>query len=157
MHLRPYEPGDEAAMLDVFADPLVMRYAGDGDALDRPGIASLLQKILDIYRSDPEFHVWAVEEEGGYAGHAELKRRRGRSEYELVYFLRASLWGRGLGGRVVDRLLHEARALELQSVIATVDPRNAASIAILRRRGFIPDARLTAELNAQAFRLSLQR
>ena len=155
--LRAYERSDEAAMFGLFADPLVMRYVGNGEALDGAGVASLLEKILDIYRTDPQFHVWAIEDDGGYVGHAELKRRRGRSEYELIYFLRAAAWGRGLGSRVVDRLLEEARALQLPFVVATVDPRNGASIAILERRGFTPDAQLSEELGAQAYRLELIR
>lgn len=156
MKLRAYEPSDADAMFELFGDPVVMRYVGSGEPLDRAGAAALLEKILEIYRTDPAFHVWAVDEDGEYAGHAELKRRRGRSEYELIYFLRTSVWGRGLGSRVVDRLLEEARALRLPFVIATVDAENAASIAILRRRSFVPDARLSDELDAAAYRLDLQ-
>ncbi|MBV9270464.1 MAG: GNAT family N-acetyltransferase, partial [Candidatus Eremiobacteraeota bacterium] len=78
-----------------------------------------------------------------------------RAEYELVYFLAREVWGHGLGGRVVDRLLEEARAFELPFVIATVDERNAASLAILRRRLFVFDEWLTKELDAPAYRLDL--
>ena len=142
-------------MAAVFGDAAVMQFVGDGNPLDRAAISTLLEKIFTIYRTDPQFHVWAVEEHGAYAGHAELKRRKDRTEYELIYFLRAGVWGRGLGGRVVDALLERARGLHLPFVIATVCPQNAASLAILRRRGFQPDPDLTRELGADAFRLNL--
>ncbi|MBV9270904.1 MAG: GNAT family N-acetyltransferase [Candidatus Eremiobacteraeota bacterium] len=155
MQLRAYLPADKGAMVRLFGDPLVMRFASTGAPLKRRHAELLFDKIFEVYRSDPQFHVWAVEENGAYVGHAELKRRSGRAEYELVYFLAREVWRHGLGGRVVDRLLEEARAYELPFVIATVDERNAASLAILRRRLFVFDERLTKELDAPAYRRDL--
>ena len=125
---------------------------------DRPaGMAAsaMLDKIQKKYRTDPSFHIWAIEEAGRYAGHAELKRRTGRVEYELVYMLRKDSWGRSLGGRVVDALIAEAKDRDIPFVIATVHPENAASIAILRRRGFALDEALTRELDVTAYRREL--
>lgn len=132
-----------------------MRYAGQGAALDPAAADALFDKVLRLPESDPAFYVWAVVRAGEYAGHAELKRRAGRSEYELVYFLQQARWGRGLGGRVVDLLLTQARRLALPFVIATVDRRNAASLRILSRRGFLVDLPLSRELNADCYRLDL--
>lgn len=132
-----------------------MRYVEDGRPLAAAAVTGLVTKILAIYRDDPTFFIWAVQENDECAGHAELKRRRGRTEYELIYFLERARWGRGLGGRVVDLIVKEAEAREIPFVIATVDGRNVASIAILKRRAFVRDDDLSAELACEAFHRSL--
>jgi RimJ/RimL family protein N-acetyltransferase len=156
MRLRRYVRKDFPAFESLFGDPDVMRYVGDGVPLDETGARRLFERIFELYATDPEFHVWAIDERGSYAGHAELKRRTGRSEYELIYFLARDRWGRGLGGEVVDALLAFARERRLPSVIATVDDANAASRRILERRGFVPDAALGEALAAPAYRLNLE-
>ena len=150
--LRLYRKGDAQAMRSVFSDPDVMRFVGDGSTIDA---GDLLAPIFAKYESDPTFYIWAIEEDGEYAGHAELKRRKGRREYELIYFLPRERWGRGLGKTVVDLLLDEAWRKSITFVIATVHPDNAASLAILRSRGFVRDDALSEELSAEAFRLDL--
>lgn len=153
--LRRYTQADRDALGALFSDPQVMRYVGDGRPMEREAAAAGIDKILSIYETDPAFFLWVVQENGEYAGHAELKRRKGRSEYELIYVLHKSRWGRGIGSSVVDLLLDEARLRAIPFVIATVAPENAASIAILRRRGFVDDAELSAQLDCQAYRLQL--
>lgn len=153
--LRPYVRSDQRALAALFMDAEVMRYVGDGRPLEASAAAGMMKKILSLYESDPSFFIWAVQEGEEYAGHAELKRRKGRTEYELIYILQRSRWGRSLGGCVVDRLLDEAQKRLIPFVIATVEPDNAASLAILRRRGFLPSAELSAELGCPAFRLVL--
>jgi RimJ/RimL family protein N-acetyltransferase len=150
--LRPYHEEDRNAVGDLCADPETMRFVGDGRPMlfnDKP---HLIDRIFEKYRTDPTFHVWAVEENGGYAGHAELKRRAGRSEYEVVYIVERARWGHGLGGIVADLILEQARAIGVPFVIATVYEANAPSIAILRRRGFVPDERLSKELDTYALK-----
>lgn len=124
--------------------------------LDAVEASALLEKVLRIYETDPTFFVWAVNEDGEYAGHAELKRRKGRTEYELVYVLQKKRWGRGLGSCVVDLLLEQARKRDISFVIATVNPQNVASLAILKKRGFFADDGLTRELGCAAYRNVLQ-
>ena len=93
-----------------------------------------------MYRTDPAFHIWAVEENG---------------EYELIYIIERTRWGRGLGGIVADLILERARAMGAPFVIATVYEANAPSLAILRRRGFIHDPKLSKELDTSALKLPL--
>jgi RimJ/RimL family protein N-acetyltransferase len=153
--LRPYLLADRKAVGELCADPQTMRFVGNGQPLlfkDKPHI---IDRIFEKYRADPTFHIWAVEENGEYAGHAELKRREGRSEYEIIYIIQRSRWGRGLGGIVADLILREARANDVPFVVATVYEANAASISILQRRGFVPDPQISKELATHAFRLTL--
>jgi ribosomal-protein-alanine N-acetyltransferase len=151
--LRPYREEDRGAVGDLFADAETMRFVGDG----RPqaGGTHVIDRIFRMYDVDPSFHIWAIDEDGTYAGHAELKRREGRSEYELIYIIERARWGRGLGGIVADLILEQARALDVPFVAATVYEANAPSLAILRRRGFVRDAQLSRELDTYALGLAL--
>lgn len=155
VRLRPYARADLAGFGALLGDPEVMRYVSDGVPLAPEAARALFDKAFVLYATDPSFHIWAVDEDGAYAGHAELKRRPGRAEYELIYFLARDRWGRGLGGRVVDAILAVARAERLPFVIATVDAENAASLRLLEKRGFRADAGLSAEFGCPALRLDL--
>ncbi len=157
VRLRPYARDDLADFSALLGDPEVMRYVGDGVPLAPDAARALFDKAFVLYATDPSFHIWAVDEDGAYAGHAELKRRTGRSEYELIYFLQRARWGRGLGGQVVDALLAVARAERLPFVIATVDAENAASLRLLEQRGFRLDAGLSASFGCPALSRALSR
>jgi ribosomal-protein-alanine N-acetyltransferase len=151
--LRAYVASDRKSLNDLVGDPEVMQFVGDGQPLAAE--PPMIDRVLAKYGTDPEFHIWAIEENGEYAGHTELKRREGRAEYELIYVLEQWRWGRGLGGAVLDLLLDEARSRTIPFVIATVYPENVASIAILRKRGFLPDEALSRALESPAFKLVL--
>ncbi|MDQ6933192.1 MAG: GNAT family N-acetyltransferase, partial [Candidatus Eremiobacteraeota bacterium] len=120
--LRPYTRSDKQALANLFMDAEVMRYVGDGRTVPTAAVREIMDRIFHIYDSDPSFLIWAIQESDEYAGHAELKRRKGRGEYELIYILQRSRWGRSLGTHVVDLLLAEARKRLIPFVIATVDP-----------------------------------
>jgi RimJ/RimL family protein N-acetyltransferase len=153
--LRLYERADFDDFIALFGDAEVMRYIGEGKPLAASAAAELFAKIFDIYRNDRAFFIWAVYEGDRYAGHAELKRRKGRSEYEIVYMLARGRWGRSLGGRLVDLLVFEAQKRRIPFIIATVNPQNSASLAILTRHGFMRDAQLSASLCSDTYRLDL--
>jgi RimJ/RimL family protein N-acetyltransferase len=156
VRLRAYTDADRGSLIALLGDPDVMRFVGDGAPIEETEAGRLFDGMAEIHAIDPAFFIWAVEDEGGYAGHAELKRRRGRAEYELVYYVARDRWGRGIGGIVADALLAAAREKRLPFVIATVYDGNAASRRIVARRGFLPDARLSEELGAPTYRLDLE-
>lgn len=154
--LRRYRTSDQQSLFELFTDPDVMKYVGDGQPIGAHEEPYVIDRIFAKYRTDPSFYIWAVEEDGEYAGHAELKRRGGRTEYELIYILQRRRWGRGLGKKVVDLLLADARSKHIPFVIATVNAENHASNAILKSRGFARDENISAELEVPAFRLVLE-
>lgn len=132
-----------------------MRYVGLGRPLTEEQARADFEKNFDTATSDPAHFIAVVDEEGEYAGHCEIFRRQGRTEWEINYFLQRKRWGQSLGGQVVDLLLREAQKRALPFVVATVDERNVASLAILRRRGFIRDEALSASLGMNTLRLNL--
>lgn len=153
--LRKYAPSDRDAFVELFSDPDVVRYAGDGKPLRVERLEAQFARIFSLYDADAERFIAVVEEDGEFAGHVEIVRREGRPEFELVYFLQRARWGRSLGGQVVDMLLQEARRRNLRFVIATVHPENKASLSILARRGFVYDDALSTVHQCIALRLPL--
>lgn len=154
-NLRRYRATDQRALFELFSDPEVMKFVGDGRPIGAHEEPHVIDRIFAKYRTDPSFYIWAIEEGGEYAGHAELKRRGGRTEYELIYILQRRRWGRGLGKAVVDLLLADARSKHIPFVIATVNAENHASTAILRSRDFTRDDDISAELEVPAYKLAL--
>ena len=144
--LRPYQRSDEPGFVALLCDADVMRYVGDGSPLDASAAADLVERGRDVVASDPAFHVWAVEIGGAYAGHAELKRRRGKPDHELVYYLAKPYWGRGYGRQLASELVRLAfETYDLTLVIATVMAANTASRRIVEALGFHEDERIGRE------------
>lgn len=62
---------------------------------------------------------------------------------ELGYFLGRPVWGQGLAREAVTALIaHGFGALNLNRIEADVDPRNAASVRLLERLGFVREGLL---------------
>jgi RimJ/RimL family protein N-acetyltransferase len=132
-----------------------MRYVGDGVALDEAEARRLFALVFEIVGSDPTFHIWAIEVDGAYAGHAELKRRRGKEDHELIYYLAKPYWGRGHGKRVAAEIVAFGfEACALPHLIATVDEANAASRHIVESLGFHEDARISREYSPVGYLLA---
>jgi len=153
--LRQYVRADQESFTALASDPDVMRYVGLRRALTEEQARADFAKNFDTATSDPAHFIAVVDEDGEYAGHCEIFRRQGRTEWEINYFLRRKRWGQSLGGQVVDLLLREAQERALPFLIATADERNIASLAILRRRGFVRDETLSASLGMNALRLTI--
>lgn len=154
MRLRPYRPGDLSGFVALLGDPAAMRYVGEGVPYSEADATALFARGLEIAANDPAFHIWAVEIDGAYAGHAELKRRRGKQDYELIYYLAKPYWGRGYGRRLAAELVafgFETRGLS--HVIATVHEEHAVSRRILESLGFREDERIGREYDPLGYLL----
>jgi RimJ/RimL family protein N-acetyltransferase len=128
--LEPYAPEDERSFRSLFDDPRVARWftppSGPDEDLFRSALAA-----PDEGRAE----VWAVREDGRYVGHAEI--RPGEGGAEVGYALRPDVWGRGVGREIVEGLTAYALQVRgLEALHATVDARNAASLAVLARAGY---------------------
>jgi RimJ/RimL family protein N-acetyltransferase len=56
---------------------------------------------------------------------------------EIGFILAPDLWGRGLAREALEAVISRARARGVKRIAADVDPRNAASIGLLTRLGFV--------------------
>ncbi|WP_405793486.1 GNAT family N-acetyltransferase [Streptomyces sp. NBC_01506] len=136
--LSPYVPADEDDFVALFQDTRVSRWMGDGPQSEAADRALFGRVFTDVYPSN-RFDVWAVRHVGRYAGHAEIKPspEPWLDGHELVYALAPDLQGQGLGRELAVALTAYGHdTLALAEVHATVDARNAPSLALLARLGY---------------------
>ena len=128
--LRGPLPGDLDAMHRVYSDPRAMRFWATDPHPDRATTQALLTRRMMRWAEVPANFQIALDGRyvgnvGNYAGN------------EIGFMLSPYLWGQGLLTEalaaalpaIFDRTRHEV-------LTADVDPRNAASIALLRKFGF---------------------
>ena len=134
---RRFEPGDLDALARIAADAETSRYVGDGRPLTREETETWIKNSRrNVARFG--YGTGAVIERAsgllvGWAGIA----RPGDGTEEVIYGFHRDHWGQGVGAELLEGLVRWARDdLHLPELRATVDRRNTASIALLKRRGF---------------------
>ncbi|MEX2207672.1 MAG: GNAT family N-acetyltransferase [Myxococcota bacterium] len=130
--LRHLTRGDAPALHCVTGDRGVMRYWHPGPDGD---VAATERRIADIeaHWQRHGFGDWAVLERSGGAliGFAGLHHISDMVAVNVGYALAASHWRRGIGAEVCRLLLgHAFSVLGLPEVVAVIDPRNVASLAL---------------------------
>jgi ribosomal-protein-alanine N-acetyltransferase len=121
----------------LWADPEVTYYMGG---------PRNYEEILKILREDaqvnpqPAFDLWPVIEKEpdqiiGTAGILE-KDIEGRNQYEIIYVLSKSAWGKGFATEVASALKDYAfNELGLRRITALIDPRNEKSEIVATKIG----------------------
>jgi RimJ/RimL family protein N-acetyltransferase len=94
--------------------------------------------IAAMIAADPaESDDFIVEHEGRVVGKAGLWRVP-----EIGFILSPAVWGRGLASEALEAILPRAFArFPIEAVNADVDPRNAASLRVLAKAGFVETGR----------------
>ncbi|MFF1837365.1 GNAT family N-acetyltransferase [Streptomyces sp. NPDC058231] len=134
-------PTDEDALAwhRVFDDPEVMEFLGG-----RPAELSLYEELTARQRRhDAElgFCLWTVLDEDGEVLGFTGAQPWPRTEYgpvgeiEIGWRLGRAAWGRGYATAAARLTVDRVRAAGVGRVVATIDPRNARSIAVARRLG----------------------
>ncbi|MGH8867192.1 MAG: GNAT family N-acetyltransferase [Actinomycetes bacterium] len=160
LSLEPYGPADERDFWTLFDDPRVTRWLGS--AQEGPGHGEMFRRIFATPLPGQRFDAWAVREGGQYVGHAEIGPGEGGDGHELTYALRPQVWGNGLGREIAEALAaYGLEVLMYDAVYATVDARNAASLAVLSQAGFVHtkdvtprDGRLSRVLTRESQRVA---
>lgn len=137
--LRPVTAADVPGLLAIFGDPEVCRYWSHAPLAALADAARLQQHIVDSFASRSLFQ-WAITERvsGAMVGTctlASLSAEHRRAE--VGFALARAAWGRGYMRETLPVLLaYGFEVLGLHRIEADVDPRNAASIALLEGAGF---------------------
>ncbi|WDZ85647.1 GNAT family N-acetyltransferase [Micromonospora cathayae] len=141
LRLRRFTPADLDHLVELDADPEVMRYLTNGRPTPLPVLRDdLLPRILAGYERSPGLGRWAAvsRTDGEFLGWFALDPPAGddRTQAELGYRLRRSAWGRGLateGSRALIRYAFDQ--LGLRRVWAETMAVNVRSRRVLERAG----------------------
>lgn len=108
LRLRRFVPGDLDRLVELDADPEVMRYISFGEPTPRERYErEIMPRLLGSCAAHPLLGYWAAEtrEDAAFVGWFHLRPDRyDAGEQELGYRLRRAAWGRGLateGGRAL--------------------------------------------------------
>ncbi|SFC00738.1 GNAT family N-acetyltransferase [Massilia yuzhufengensis] len=137
--LRPLTMPDAADLFAVFADPLVVRYWSAEPWTSVSFAETAIRQALDAYRDGSEVR-FGIElaDTGVLAGTVNLHHFFPQNRRcEIGYALASAYWGKGYATEALEAALdYGFHELRLNRVEADIDPRNAASAAVLERMGF---------------------
>lgn len=138
--LRWLEPADAPALLAVFGDAEVCRYWSSPALPDLAAAGALQREIAALFAARTLFQWGIVARDTdalvGTATLASIEPAHGRAS--VGYALARAAWGRGVAGEALGALVDFAFGeLDLRRLEADVDPRNARSIRVLERAGFV--------------------
>lgn len=135
--LRRARPSDLDDLHAVLSDPAAMRYWSTPPHTDVAQTREFLDGMIAAAPGDGDDFV--VEHQGRVIGKAGFWRIP-----EVGYILHPAFWGSGLGREALTAVIgHAFATLGLAEIAADVDPRNAASLALLTRLGFRETGRAT--------------
>jgi ribosomal-protein-alanine N-acetyltransferase len=139
--LRSPSEDDLDSIVDLWTDPLVTKYIGG------PRDRDMVLDYFRDYADNPKATVrkekdrwWSVIERstGDFIGLCGLteKEVEGQPEIDLGYFLLLSYWDKGYATEAAQRLVEYAfLELQLESIIAVIDPINVASKSVALKLG----------------------
>lgn len=145
VRLRPLADADVPALFAVFSDEQVVRYWSTPPMREPAEAQALLDEIRSSFAERSLFQ-WGVARVGddrvvGTCTLFHLDPRNRRAE--IGYALARDCWGQGLMSEALGALVAYAFGpLDLRRLEADVDPRNAPSIRIVEKLGFVREGLL---------------
>ena len=133
--LRRARIGDLDAMHAVLSHPAAMRFWSTPPHTSLDQTRAWLASMIDAPAGASDDYV--VERDGQVIGKAGFWRLP-----EIGFILHPDHWRRGLGREALEAVIAHAFAhFPLEALTADVDPRNAASLALLKGLGFVETGR----------------
>jgi RimJ/RimL family protein N-acetyltransferase len=135
--LRGWRGRDLKAHAEMYADPQVMRYIGDGRVFDQD--RSWREVAMQIgHWALRGYGQWALErkEDGTSLGRAGLWNPPGWPGLEVGWMLARHAWGQGYATEAGQAAIEWAwRTLDTPELISVIQPDNVASIRVAERLG----------------------
>jgi RimJ/RimL family protein N-acetyltransferase len=150
LQLRPFAMDDAGDLFAIHGDEIACRYMAG--TLTREASLDNLRALISRV-NETGYGPFAVElpPAGEVIGWAGVQQLPGYPMLEVLFALKRERWGLGYASECCQALLKTTfRQLGVKEVVATVDPRNVASIGVLRKQGFVYDGPFAHKLkNAQ--------
>lgn len=135
LRLRMFRREDLDALAELFTDPDVMRFVGDGKPVLRDEAEKALISIIRHWHRNG-FGRWAVEDKAtrefvGFGGLRSLFAKP-----EVVYHFARAHWGKGLATKLATASLRYGfEEHRFDRIVAIAKPQNAASIHVMEKLG----------------------
>jgi RimJ/RimL family protein N-acetyltransferase len=129
--IRPFEAADAEALHPTFADARAMEFWSTPPHASLEETRAFVRATMDASAAGTGDDQ-VVLLDGAVIGKAGLWDNQ-----EIGFILAPSHWGRGLARTALELVLERARTRGVERITADVDPRNAASLALLARLGFV--------------------
>ncbi len=137
--IRAFTPEDAEAIYAIHGDPVATHYM-TGVLSPEASRANLLALIARVNSTGYGPYAVVLRESGQVIGWAGIQQVPGERLIEVLFAFQANHWGHGYATESARALLSVCfRELGFEEVVATVDPRNLASITVLRKQGFVLD------------------
>jgi|SRR5687767_5777743 len=132
--IRKFKPTDLASLIDLFADPEVMKYIGPRRAMTEDEAQKWLSDMLLQQEHILTRYAAALRESDELIGVAGLRDEEGIKDFG--YYFRRSFWGKGYAGEACSAILNyienTLNILDYQIFIAD---ENINSIGMIQRLG----------------------
>lgn len=137
LRLRKFRPDDLARLSEIYRDPEVMRYIGQGLPYSEAQTEKSLKAMIEHWQKHG-FGLWAVDykDDGNLIGFCGLQFLDNTDEVEVGYRLARAYWGRGLASEGTRASLdYGFNTLALDRIVAVVQHKNIASQRVLEKAG----------------------
>jgi ribosomal-protein-alanine N-acetyltransferase len=152
---------DLDAMFNIFNDPNVTRWMGDGSPLTREQCKKWIEVSQRNYETKG-FGASAVIEKstGGFIGCSGIVYDAERQEPEIIYAFHPNAWGKGYASELVPAMLtYGLTDCNLEHILATIDSENKASQHIVQKTGmkFVNEERESDGLITLVYRIEKEK
>ncbi len=145
------EAGEQLTLVPLTGESIRALALRPDEPLSQPGVQGarwpaedrrVLRYRDEALTADPAAWQWllhaAVDREGCVLGRIGCHAAPVDGRVEVGYFVRPDARGRGMAGRLLGQFLRWLADHGVDTVVLSVAPRNAASLALVQRFGFLP-------------------
>jgi ribosomal-protein-alanine N-acetyltransferase len=129
--LRPFEEADAEALHPIFSDAEAMAFWSTPPHASIEETRAFVRATIEATSAGTGDDQVAVMD-GRVIGKAGLWDGQ-----EIGFILARDVWGRGLAREALEAVVERARGRGVSRITADVDPRNAASLGLLGKLGFV--------------------
>jgi RimJ/RimL family protein N-acetyltransferase len=152
--LRPLSPDDLDSLAEFYGDPDVMRYIGPGEAIDRELSRQSLERMMASFEAEGYGQLGVDRKEDSvFMGRCGLllwdtatwtptrtTDSQGPVATEVGYLLGREFWGQGYATEAAVAVRDWAvENLDIERLIALIQPGNDRSAGVARKLGMEPD------------------
>ncbi|MBJ7264967.1 MAG: GNAT family N-acetyltransferase [Burkholderiaceae bacterium] len=139
LNLRPMRDTDAARILEIYGDPLVMKYTDEKPFADLTTVSTMLRSVRTLFHEGQSLE-WAIELNGadliiGTCGLHTFDKPSATAEVGCL--LHREAWGNGHMTHALNLLAKfAAEKVQIRRLLADVAPENQRALRLFNRLGY---------------------